>query len=101
MYAWRVLSPDLPQPVDVRVVQPEDRIEPSGVRIGHQARLVLRQPAADEAVHPVVRLRLDISMHLAAVAEAGIDAAEARAAAVRSARKVRIAERGHVDLIDR
>ena len=66
------------------MVQPEDRIEPSGVRIGHQSgKFDLGVAATDQAVNPIVRLRLDAPMDLAAVTEPRVDAAEAGAAAAR------------------
>src|SRR4029079_9162888 len=97
----RVLPPDLPQPVNIRVMQPEDRIQPGRVRIGHQSGLLRGQLAAYQAMHPIMRLRLYCAVSPAAMFESGADAAEARAAAARHALEVRLSERVHVDIAQR
>ena len=84
------------------MVQPEDRIEACGVRIGHQAgQARVGVAAADQNVHHVMRLAFDAAMDVAAVAEAGVDAAKSLGTAVGSANELGIAERIQVDLIRR
>ena len=62
---WRIAPPRLPQSVDIRVMEIEDRIEGRRIGIGHQAweLLILRIAASDKAMYPIVRLRLDAAMH--------------------------------------
>ena len=69
------------------MVQPEDRIEPGGVGIGHQARSSgFRIAAPDQTVHHVMRLLFESPWFCAAMLESRVDAAEAAAAAARRPR---------------
>jgi hypothetical protein len=55
-------APDLPQPVDVAVVQPEHGVERGPVERTQPTRLAVLVPA-DQAVHDVVRGNLDRARH--------------------------------------
>ena len=97
-----MLTPHFPQPVDIGVMQPEDRIESRCVGVRHQARqLALRVASSDQAVHPVVRLGFDAAVHRSAVRETRVDTAETGASTARYACEVRIVERTQIDLTDR
>ncbi len=87
--------PGLPEPVDVGVVQPEDRVQAGCSWVGHRPgqALVVRVGATDQAVHPVVRLRLDPAVDLARMGEARVHSAEAGAPAAGHAREVGIGHR--------
>jgi hypothetical protein len=77
------LQPDLPQPVDVRMVQPEDGIEGCRHRHRHQADILRRRRllTADFDVHVVVRLALEHAVATAGMVETCRHAAEAGRAA--------------------
>ncbi len=99
-----MFAPDLPQAIDVGVVQPEDRIEPRGVGIGHQSGIARsRVGAAHQTVNGVVRLGLDaaVRMGLAVVIEARADAAETLAAALSRTGEMAVAQRAQGDRLER
>ncbi len=77
------LQPDLPQPVDIRVVQPEDGIEGCRHRHRHQADILWRSRllTADFDMHVVVRLALEHAVATAGMVECRGNAAEAGRAA--------------------
>src|SRR4051812_6380520 len=80
------------------MMQPEDRIESGGIRIGHESGLILRKSPTNETMHQIMRLSLDPSVHALAMVEAGVDATKAGAAAARHALEVGFVERIQVDV---
>jgi len=94
------LQPGLPQPVDIGMVQPEDRVEPGRGGVRHQSDLeriheVIVAGAADVAVDVVVRALLEQPfVAAAAVLERCAPAAEAGRAADLRADEAVLQERG-------
>src|SRR5215216_6174147 len=78
-------SPDSPEPVDVGVMQPEDRVQSGGVETAH--------PAADLHMHGAVRNTLQLTWGAAAMVENRLGPSERRIAAIRCAGKVWIDQR--------
>jgi hypothetical protein len=97
------LSPDLPQPVDIGMVQPEDRVESGGVRVGHNPRKpgILRIAAPDQTVHPVMRLRFKTAVRLAAMLKSRVDSTKSRVASTPDPSEIGIGHRIEVYLINR
>ena len=87
------LAPNLPQPVDVRVVDPEDRIKRGSRRVGHQP--------ADVDVNEAVRRGLQFSEATATVVKARPRPAKATTRAMRIGLETRDIERSHADVPSR